>query len=390
MSSKNSDKDEREGKCADVGDGEVETAGHLDTLGGADFEFVEFGADELRQLDEHLISGAADQGTSHGRYMRTGLRAKVRGRTTSDLLLAAVNFADEDGLGAFWEEICQVERSAPLAPGQYAKLAATEVEVLPVIQRDMPRTFPSHPVFSGEGGARGQAALQRILTAYAHYDPDVSYVQGINFVVAVLYIHLGRDEMRTFRLLRRLMTSPKHALRRLYAPGLPLLRTALTRLEVLLEHHLPELHRHFHSIGLHAVLYAQEWFLTLFTYSLPMSLAARVMSTFFADGWPALFRMALAVLKDKQDELMGCDLEHALTILKGFQRGRDICTVDADWVLVTRDDLVHKALKFDIDEDTLVAVDAHTQVNGTGDRSDGRGVAGGAAAGTAATGAKAR
>lgn len=192
----------------------------------------------------------------------------------------------------------------------------------------------------------------------------------------MLYIHLDRDEMRAFRLLRRLMTSPKHALRRLYAPGLPLLRTALARLEVLLEHHLPDLHAHFSAIGLHAVLYAQEWFLTLFTYSLPMSLAARVMSTFFVDGWPALFRMALAVLQDKQEQLLDCDLERAMAILKGFQRGRDVCTVDADWVLVTRDDLVHKALKFDVDDDTLLAVDAHCQVNGTGEAESGAGACG--------------
>lgn len=156
---------------AAVGEAEKDAVGggELDQLGGADFEFVEFGADELRQLDEHLICGTLDQGAKCAPLAGGGLRAQVMGTAASELLLAAVNFGDEDGLGVFWEEVCQVERCAPLAPGQYAKLAAAEVDVLPVIQRDMPRTFPGHPVFSGEHGACGQAALLRILTAYAHY-----------------------------------------------------------------------------------------------------------------------------------------------------------------------------------------------------------------------------
>ena len=50
------------------------------------------------------------------------------------------------------------------------------------------------------------------------------------------------------------------------------------------------------TIGLHASMYASEWFLTLFSYRLPLHTAARVWDTFVVDGIAALMRVGLALV----------------------------------------------------------------------------------------------
>jgi hypothetical protein len=48
-----------------------------------------------------------------------------------------------------------------------------------------------------------QNSLIRVLVAYAHYEPVIGYVQGMNFIAASLLYHAG--EVCTFWLLVALM-----------------------------------------------------------------------------------------------------------------------------------------------------------------------------------------
>ena len=48
------------------------------------------------------------------------------------------------------------------------------------IEKDLGRTYPRNPFFKGE--TPGIQKLRRILTAYASYEPEVDYVQGMNFI----------------------------------------------------------------------------------------------------------------------------------------------------------------------------------------------------------------
>lgn len=59
------------------------------------------------------------------------------------------------------------------------------------IDADLPRTFPSHPLFRSPGPA--PAALRRILRAHALFNPSVGYCQSLNFVAAVLFLVAGEE-----------------------------------------------------------------------------------------------------------------------------------------------------------------------------------------------------
>lgn len=61
-----------------------------------------------------------------------------------------------------------------------------------VILRDINRTFPAHDYFKEAGGV-GQDALYKISKAYAVYDEEVGYCQGLSFLAAALLLHVSQN-----------------------------------------------------------------------------------------------------------------------------------------------------------------------------------------------------
>merc|ERR1711881_328513 len=86
---------------------------------------------------------------------------------------------------------------------------------------------------------------------------------------------------------------------------------------VLVQEHIPDLYGHFQSQSIHTNLYASSWFLTLFTTSLPMKLACRIMDCFLADGIETIFRLALSLLLLGKNELLVQDMEG---VIRYFQK----------------------------------------------------------------------
>lgn len=78
------------------------------------------------------------------------------------------------------------------------------------------------------------------------------------------------------RLYHRIMTSGP-TLRRYYLPGLETLKIELRRFELLLAVRHPQLHQHLLDAGLPALLYAAQWFMTMFSCPFPLHVAARVL-----------------------------------------------------------------------------------------------------------------
>ena len=66
--------------------------------------------------------------------------------------------------------------------------------VLRQIERDLPRTFPEQKTFQDRDG-KGQQILSNILCAYANYDPEVGYCQGMGFIVGFLILQIKDEEL---------------------------------------------------------------------------------------------------------------------------------------------------------------------------------------------------
>jgi hypothetical protein len=85
--------------------------------------------------------------------------------------------------------------------------------------------------------------------------------------------------------------------------------------QILLEHNIPKLHKHFEKQNVKPDLYLIEWIFTLFSKSLPLDVMSRVWDVFFRDQEEFLFRTALGILNLYKEILMEMDFIHIVQFL---------------------------------------------------------------------------
>ncbi|KAL5631239.1 hypothetical protein ACGC1H_006925 [Rhizoctonia solani] len=180
------------------------------------------------------------------------------------------------------------------------------------IMRDLGRTFPHHEFFN-DGSGLGQENLFNVLKAYSLYDPDVGYCQGLAFIVATLLLNMPDEE--AFCVLCRLMHS--YDLRGHFLPDMPGLQLRLYQFDRLVEDVLPVLHVHFIRQGIKSSMYCSQWFLTMFSYRLPLDLVFRIMDTVFANGIEAIFGFSLVLLYNNEEKILKLKFDQILEYLKG-------------------------------------------------------------------------
>jgi hypothetical protein len=112
----------------------------------------------------------------------------------------------------------------------------------------------------------------------------------------------------------------KFGIRDFYTPEMAGLHLALFQHSILLHKYVPRVAKHFSNHGVSATMYASQWFLTLFSYSLPLEVTFRILDLLFTEGaHVTLMRVSISLLKRNQKVLLQClDLESILTQLKGL------------------------------------------------------------------------
>jgi len=100
-----------------------------------------------------------------------------------------------------------------------------------------------------------------------------------------------------------MIQSDKHKYADVLRPGMPRATQFFSALEGLIKVHLPRLHAHFEKEGVEAPLYAARWVVTCFT-CFSFDLALRVFDAFLLEGWKIIYRVALALLRISERELL--------------------------------------------------------------------------------------
>jgi len=193
----------------------------------------------------------------------------------------------------------------------YRVLITKECSADSVILRDIHRTFPAHDFFKDSGGL-GQESLAKISRAYAVYDEEVGYCQGLSFLAASLLLHMPEEQ--AFCVLVRVMF--RYGLRDLFKDGFETLHLRLYQLDRLLEEYLPDLWDHFVSNCIESHMYASQWFLTLFTAKFPLFLVFHILDVFLYQGMDTIFQVALGLLSMARKDLLLLNFEG---ILKYFR-----------------------------------------------------------------------
>lgn len=194
-------------------------------------------------------------------------------------------------------EVAKTQRAAGIKVEQVGKLASASL-----IGVDLPRTFPAL-AFYQEGGPN-HAELHRVLDAYVCYRPDIGYVQGMSYLAAILLLYL--DDVTAFSCLANLLNRNVHMA--FYKMDVEL-QQYVSLFEALFKRTLPDLYAHFEHIGISSEMYLLDWFLTLFSKSLPLDVATHLWDIYIFEGQAFLFRAALGLLKYIQAPILSQELD---------------------------------------------------------------------------------
>lgn len=210
--------------------------------------------------------------------------------------------------GEVWQLLSGAHQSADLME-QYRIYLTRTPAAEQIILRDVHRTYPAHDNFRTDSGSSSLLdSLFKVCKAYAVYDAEVGYCQGLSFLVAALLLHMPEEQ--AFCVFVRIMQH--YGLRNLFRHNFDELYLKFYQLEHLLEDHMADLHAHFKRIGIEPFTYASQWFLTVFTAKFPLNAVFYILDIFLLDGMDTIFQVALALLSASRQELLALDFEGVL------------------------------------------------------------------------------
>ncbi|KAL6102645.1 tbc1d10b [Pungitius sinensis] len=206
-----------------------------------------------------------------------------------------------------WQLLSNSQELLDANPGKFEELEREQGEAkwLDIIEKDLHRQFPFHEMFAARGG-HGQQDLYRILKAYTIYRPDEGYCQAQAPVAAVLLMHMPAEQ--AFWCLVQIC---EKYLPGYYSAGLEAIQLDGEIFFSLLRRTCPMAYRHLKKFKIDPILYMTEWFMCIFSRTLPWASVLRVWDMFFCEGVKIVFRVGLVLLKqmlgsvDKLREVQG-------------------------------------------------------------------------------------
>ena len=258
------------------------------------------------------------------RYVRKGIPLELRGAAWYWYAGGPGWKANHEGL--YWELIEQIEQD---------ELSDNDREH---IERDLNRTFPDNVRFkpdptttldaqAGAGGGKKKRkstldaetpivrALRRVLQAFAVYNPAIGYCQSLNFIAGLLLIFLDEDEEKAFVLLN-IVTSVHLPVT--HGVALEGANIDIAVLMTCIKDSLPAIWAKLDDKGGGLVtdpsaqalrlptvsLATTAWFMSLFVGTLPIESVLRVWDCLFFEGSKTLFRIALAIFKFGERQIL--------------------------------------------------------------------------------------
>jgi len=263
----------------------------------------------------------------------------------------------------------------------YTMLTEREAAADAEIRRDIGRTFPECL------GEESTEALFRVLRAISHRLEDIGYCQGMNFIAGVLLQVFqaqqgaesrtsstpienaaghqpaasegpvkaqtaAKSEALVYQCVVSILS--RHGMNQYFGHRFPKLRLTALQFDCLVEAFLPDLGQAFDVFNISADFYATQWFLTLFSCSLPIAHVVRVWDHFLCRGMKFVHRVGLALLNEARPILLSLGFDDLA------MRLRDL----GQHTALSPDELICAALEFKVTNRLLSELE-HAMAIGT-------------------------
>jgi Rab-GTPase-TBC domain len=180
----------------------------------------------------------------------------------------------------------------------------------PQLTLDVSRTHSNIRYFAI---GKGKKSLIRMLNTFCVYNPNLGYVQGMNYIAATLLWHA--NEVDAFWLFIILLED--FEVRENFIPGFPGLNRHYHVIDFLISQHLPKLYAHFLNQNIVVEMFTTEWFMTLFTSNIPLEHSHIVLGKFFRQGWVFFYKLCFEIVKRLSTKLLqACSYAGILSILR--------------------------------------------------------------------------
>ncbi|KAI8079714.1 rab-GTPase-TBC domain-containing protein [Gilbertella persicaria] len=239
----------------------------------------EYRENELKWLSivSKLDAGTVKKDAKFKKLVRNGIPASVRSRVWQ--FLAGSNDYRKSNM---FNELVQKPK----------------IKIYDVIERDIARCYPDHTQFMDQHG-QGQKDLSCLLRAYAQYNTQLEYCQGMGRLAGLMLMHMTVED--SFWLL---VATIDRYMNGYFTPTLSQLRIDAYIIGQLLRDHNPKLAQHLESNDVLPIMYIAQWFLTAFTMTLPWESVLRVWDAFYFEGIKVFYRVSLAIMELCKDYLL--------------------------------------------------------------------------------------
>ena len=103
--------------------------------------------------------------------------------------------------------------------------------------------------------------------------------------------------------------------------GTPHMKLKVFQLENIMRWAVPRLHAHFADIGFQPEILVSQWFMTHFSYTIPLHMLLRLYDYTFLLGWPGVYRVSIALLMAMEEQLLAFDLDDLGKAMRNFRTG---------------------------------------------------------------------
>ena len=171
------------------------------------------------------------------------------------------------------------------------------------IKKDLNRTIESK-YFNIEDF---KESLYRILKAISILDKEMSYVQGINFIVGFLLVISNRNENDTFYFIMALFSYTfafKFGIRGFYLENFPLIHSCIKVFENRFKKYFLNVFNHFEKIGVPYICWISPWIQMIYVNVFPNKELLRIWDCFFCNGIPFLISFGLSIVELVENDIL--------------------------------------------------------------------------------------
>uniref|UniRef100_A0A7E4V262 Rab-GAP TBC domain-containing protein n=1 Tax=Panagrellus redivivus TaxID=6233 RepID=A0A7E4V262_PANRE len=180
------------------------------------------------------------------------------------------------------------------------------------IDLDINRTYRDHLAFRRRYDSK-QQSLFSVLSAYAMYNTEVGYCQGMSQIAGLFLMYMNEED--AFWCLHSLMVNRKYSMHGMFAPGFPKLHRFEQHYDHVMQRYLPKLHKHFDREGV-VPSYLTKWWFGCFLDRVPFALALRIWDVFLYYGDSILIAMAFNIMDLHQKTLKKLPMEKCLDFIQ--------------------------------------------------------------------------